>query len=354
MDFTRHHQRSPRFLLCLLVLLGLAVGCDDAAKKPAGAKSSASAATTAAPVAGKQLIDLKAPANVVAFGGVDNLLQIVGKVQGVSGGLIPPNALSPEVVTAGLQDMLKLTSAEAIDLAKPARFMVVDPKKHPEPLTVAISTKGKDKLIAALPGDKKKDDGGNAFSWPGQGGKTAYLNFIGDTAVIGSDPAGFAAHKPFLTELLNAKLPAGIAVVGSVVNMVTLYGTDIDERLKQAKAGIDQLAQGGPAGPAGAAGVKAGQVEAFAAMLDWAGTTVKELDKVVIETKLSTDGALLSFQLHPKKGTEVEKTFKMLPLRKAAGFHHRVDVSFFTLFEELFYKFVLHGGFTAAHRNAAV
>ncbi len=315
MHCERSYRSPTRFLLFFLVLLALTAGCDDAAKKQPGAKGSASVAKPTAPVAAKQLIDLKAPANVIAFGGVDNLQQILGKAQGVSGGLVPPEAVSPAVVAAGLQGMLKLTSADAIDLAKPARFMVVDPKKHPEPLTIVIGTKGKDKLIAALPADKKKDDGGNAFSWKAEGNKTAYLSFIGDAAVISSDPGGFAAHKAFLTELVHTKLPGGIAVVGSVVNMVTLYGTEIDQGLQQVKEGLKQIAKSGPAGPAGPAGLKAGQVEGFNAMLDWAGATVKDLEKVVIETKLSADGGLLSFQLHPKKGTEVEKIFKMLGKR---------------------------------------
>ncbi len=315
MHWNRSYRSPTRLLLVLLVLLGLAAGCDDTAKKQPGQEPSASAAKTAAPVAAKQLTDLKAPANVVAFGGVDNLQQLLGKAPQVFGGLIPADAVSPAVVAAGLQEMLKLTNAEALDLAKPARLMVVDPKKHPEPLTITIGTKGKDKLIAALPADKKKDDGGNAYSWTAERGKTAYLNFIGDTAVISSEQGGFAAHKAFLTELINAKLPGGIAVVGSVANVVTLYGADIDQGLQQGKAAIEQLAKAGPAGPAGAAGIKAGQVKGIAAMFDWAGTTVKELDKIVIETKLSADGALWSFQLHPKKGTDIEKIFKMLGKR---------------------------------------
>ena len=46
--------------------------------------------------------------------------------------------------------------------------------------------------------------------------------------------------------------------------------------------------------------------------MDWFKATVKELDKVVVESKLGTDGGMLTFQLHPKKGSEVEKTFKQL------------------------------------------
>jgi hypothetical protein len=68
-------------------------------------------------------------------------------------------------------------------------------------------------------------------------------------------------------------------------------------------------------GAAGPNAIQASQVEGLGAMLDWFGTTVKELDKVVLETKLVADGGLFTLQLHPKKGSEVEKTFKMLGKR---------------------------------------
>ncbi|MBW2453073.1 MAG: hypothetical protein JRI68_01105 [Deltaproteobacteria bacterium] len=309
MHWNRSHGRPARLLVLLVVLLGLATGCDDAAKKQPGAKASGSAANTAAPAAAKQLVDLKAPAGVIAFGGVDNLQKLLADIAKAGTGMIPPNAVSPDVVLAGAQEALGLTSTDAVDLGKPIRVMVVDPKQNPEPVIATVSTKGKDKIVAALPADKKQDDGGNAYSFKTKLGKQAYVNFIGDTAVISMSQGAFAAHKPFLTELVNAKIPGGAAMVGSVVNMVSLYGADIDKGLEEAKGALGELAK---AGPAAAGGIQAGQVEGLAAMLDWARTTVKELDKVVIETKLAADGGLLNFQLHPKKGSEVEKAFKML------------------------------------------
>jgi len=242
---------------------------------------------------------------------------------------VAPMAAAPVVLPTTLQQVFKLSSPDALDLAKPARFVLVDPKKYPKPIALVLATKGKDKLVATLPADKKANDQGNAFSWKGQNEELTFLNFVDDFAVLSPNKDVFPSHKDFIAQLIKSKLPSPVALVGSVKNAVGLYGTELEAGIAALKIQMKQGAEaqakaGGKAGPM----TSPAQLAGVAAMMDWFSVTAKELDKVVMMGSLPADGASLSFYLHPKKGTELEKTFGMLgklPADTALFFAMSVD-----------------------------
>jgi hypothetical protein len=314
-------RNSPRWiatqlLLVCLVLIGLVAGCGDE-KKGEGAAGSAKPMASAGALAQgavKPLAELDVPADVVLFGGADNLQQLVADFQKLAADVAPMAAV-PVMLPALLQQSFKLSSPDALDLAKPARFVMVDPKKFDKPIAIVLATKGKDKLVATLPADKKANDQGNAYSWKGQSDELAFLNFVDDYAVISPNKDVFPSHKDFIAQLVKAKLPSPVALVGSVKNAVALYGTELEAGVQAVKVqmqqGAELAAKSGKPGPA----TNPAQLAGVMAMMDWFNVTAKELDKVVMTGSLPADGASLSFLLHPKKGSPLEKTFGVLGKR---------------------------------------
>ena len=309
---------ATRLLLICLVLLGLVAGCGgDKKGESAGAgsgKAAASAGSQAqAPV--KPLAEIDVPADVLLFGGADNLQQLVTDFQKLATDVAPMAAV-PIMLPALLQQGFKLSSPDALDLSRPARFVFVDPKKFDKPIAIVLATKGKDKLVAALPADKKANDQGNAYSWKGQGEDLAFLNFVDDFAVISPNKDLFASHKDFIAQLIKAKLPSPVALMGSVKNAVQLYGPELTAGIQAVKAqmqkGAEMQAKGGAPG---GSPVSPAQLAGVMAMMDWFDATAKELDSIVMMGSLPADGASLSFYLHPKKGSELEKTFQVLGKR---------------------------------------
>ena len=317
------HRSSSRLLLACLVLFALLAGCGEDKSQPgvgsaapsgSGAKAPA-AATAEAP--SKPIAELEAPAGVVAFGGADNVQQLVADAQKLAVE-VSPAAAAPLDLGELLKQQWGLSSADAVDLSKPARVLIGDLKKDDKAVAVMLGTKGKDKLVAALPADKKDNADGNAYSWKTKSGHDVYLNFVGDYAVISASKDLYAAQKDFIPLLINAKLPGPFALVGAVKNMMALYSADLDKTITEAKAAMQTAAEAqAKAGPkAGGAGVDpAAQLAGVGSMFDWANATAKELDRVVLTGTLSADGSSLSLHLRPLKGTGLDKTFQALTKR---------------------------------------
>lgn len=321
MMWTTLRRIPTRYWLALLALVALLCGCSDDKKtgdaQPGASGAAApSGAAAAAPEAARPLAELEAPADVLVFGGADNFEQFAADVQKLAGE-VSPLAAAPLSLGPQLQQALKLSSPDALDLTKPARFVLIDPKKNPEkPFALILGTKGKDKLVAALPPTKKENDAGNAYSWLSQTEKSVYLNFIGEHAVLTPNKDLFPATKGFLAQLIAAKLPSPVALVGSVKNAMALYATEFAQALQQAKTGIAQAAEAqGPAGAAPGMPNPAAQLAGATALIDWAAGAIKEVDRVVMTGALPADGATISFHLHPNKGSELEKTIQLLGKR---------------------------------------
>jgi len=275
-------------------LMGMTVaGCDDD-DKPEGV-----APTKAQEVAPSGPIDeLKAPAEVISFGGSDSLTSLADKI-GAVGGPMGAAALNPSMISKGLAKSFGLKNDSAFALDKPFRFAVVEPKKLKEPLVVVVSMTKKDDLSGLLPPTQKKDDAGNAISYPVDG-KTVYLNFVDQFAVFTQDAALFAKHKPFLVKLAGAKVSnEGVAVI-SATNATKMYDKELTDAVAEAESALEKQ----PGMPMGGDGMKK--------MARWMASTTKELDRLVIRLDGLADGGKLSFDLVPKEGTELKKTFASL------------------------------------------
>ena len=290
-------------LLCLLGVLGLALAttsCDDK-------KSDKVTTPTKEVVASGPLEKLKAPANVLVYGGTDNPIKLLSKLDGFIGA-VAGAATKPEMAAAGLQMSFKLSDAKVIDLSKPIRVAVFDPKKNPNPLLVAFGTTGKDKLKAALPSEKKADQEGNAFSYPA-GGRTVYVNFIDDFVVMTHAAGLFKAQRPFVKTLLGSKVTGQAAVILPVGNITTLYKTEMAAAQKQMGALSKQLGKQPGLSP-----------EQFSSTMKTAFEVIGDLDSVLVTTRDTSDGGLLlAFDVAAKKGSETNKMLATVSPSTLAG-----------------------------------
>ncbi len=275
------------------LVLGLAVGgCKKDKVKGAGVASGG-----AVEAAAYSMAALKAPAEVVAYGGTDNLDELLNKLQGFAGKVHPMAQNLTVMAVKGLQAQLLLTATTGLDLGKPMRFVVSDPKKNPHGQLLLFSSTGEKALVATLPKDHKKGLDGNAYGYSG-----IYLNFIDQVAVFSKDKAIFGRTKAFLGDLIKAQPTGQLAVVGAIDNVLALYGADFEKSLAEQKKMFDQLAKTNPQM----------QVGGIGKTLDWMTATSKELDRAVLTTNVGADGMIVSFSLKPKAGTPLEKTFNMM------------------------------------------
>ena len=280
-----------------LASTGAIVGCDDD-EKPDGVEP-----TKTQEVAPSGPIDeLQAPAEVVFFGGSDNLVSLAHEI-GAVGGPMGSAAINPAMIGKGMAKTFGLKNDGAFALDKPFRFAMVDPKKLDEPLVLVVSMTKKEELVALLPQDHKKDDGGNAISYP-VNGETVYLNFVDDFAVFSQDKDVFAKQKAFFVKLAGAKVPnEGVAVV-SASNATKMYAKELADAVAEAEKALDDQ----PSMPMGGEGMKK--------MAQWFSTTAKEIDRVVIRLDGLEDGGKLAFDVVPKEESDLKKTFDALGKQK--------------------------------------
>ena len=287
-------------MLSALALAVATTGCDDK-------KSDKVTTPTKEVVASGPLEKLKAPANVLVYGGTDNPIKLLGKLDAFVGA-VTGAATKPEMAAAGLQMSFKLTDAKVIDLSKPIRVAVFDPKTNPNPLMIAFGTTGKDKLKAALPADKKTDDVGNAFSYPA-GGRTIYVNFIDDFVVMTHASGMFAKQRPFIKTLLGSKVSGQAAVIVPVKNINTLYKTEMAAAQQQMVAVSQKLGKQPGLTPEQLRDTMKSAFEVFG-----------DLDTVLATTRDTSDGGLvLAFDVAAKKGSATQKMLASVGPSKLEG-----------------------------------
>jgi hypothetical protein len=278
-----------------LVLLG---GCKDD-KKTEEAPVEAKATQEVAPSGA--LAKLDAPESVIAFGGSDNPGAALGKLATMGGPM--GMALGADLVAAKLAQALDLSDPKALDLAKPFRFAVIDPKADKEGFVLVFGTHGKDATAKALPANKKNDDGGNAFSYQ-RGSHTTYVNFLDDFMVSSPSKDLFGKNKAFLVKLVGAAVAGEGAVVVSAANATKMFDQEMVAAIQQLKA---QSAAGSTPG------MNAGAV---AGMFDWMAELARDTDKVLVTLDVLGDGGKLTFQVHPKNDSGLSKSFSALKERK--------------------------------------
>jgi hypothetical protein len=294
-------SRRGRFgwLVLLTAALGLsAAGCKDD-KKP-DVEVAASKTKEVAPSGPME--KLTAPENVVVYGGSESLASLTKKIA-LIGGPVAAATMNSAAIGQGLANSLALKDSSALALDKPFRFAIIDPKKSPEPMVTLVSTTGMDKLVAALPAGHKKDEAGNAYSYTAKG-KTLYLNFIDDFAVFSYQPAVFGANKAFLIKLAGATPGSDGAAVLAVAHSTKIYADELKQIVKDAEKAIPSS----PGMPMAGAGI--------GKMAEWFANTAGEMDRIVVRLDGLADGGKLGFEVVPKEGSELKKTFGALGTQK--------------------------------------
>jgi hypothetical protein len=300
-DMPRNARKTMllRLTLIWLVVLVLTAGCSKSNDSGAVGKAATGASLRA-------VTELEAPASVLVYGGSTDLKRFLTDVHAFASKVSPAVPPFADMAAGTLQKELNLSDPGGIDLGKPARFALLDPKKYAaNPLSLLVATTGKDKLTATLPASKKENDAGNALGYQDASGKTIYLNFIGDLAVFTGDKDAFSAHREFFEKLAAATLPNDRALIVSARNASALFGAEMDGAFAQMK---QQMAAAAAANPSASP-------EGVTKIVDGLASTAKELDKILVTIALPEDGAVLSISLYPRPDTELEKSFKTIGSR---------------------------------------
>ncbi|MCA9559337.1 MAG: hypothetical protein KC583_12330, partial [Myxococcales bacterium] len=300
---------TARALLAALLLSGGLAGCskDDAPKDDETGKQTkaAKAGEAAAPPAAATL---EAPADVVAYGGTNDLAATLDALHALARQAVPQVPPLAAMVGPALQGELRLTDPSVIDTKKPIRFAVIDPKAHPRsPVVVLIGITDQAAFEKALPATgKKQNDEGNAWSYLKFEGSTRpiYVNFVDGYVAISRDKALFGKAKDFLGKLATAKMPDLGGAFVEIDNLIAKFGPDFDAGLAQAKQMAAMAAQTTPGG--------AQQAEMLNAIFDWVGQAARETDHIRLSLATEADGARLDVRFQPKKGSALAKTISSL------------------------------------------
>jgi hypothetical protein len=294
-------QKRLRPLGLVTAIVALGVGCEDKKPVPATVES---AAPPPAPIAKHALAELEVPADIVVFGGIEDVGKIADPLSTMASGVTrAPMQLKSQLPRLA-SETLGLTSADAIDFDKPVRLAVLDPKKHVRGFGVfMVHVKDEQGLVAASPPNRATNDQGNAYGWDVPGGRM-YLNMVGDVAVFTMEPATFSEHQQFLKELSVASAPGGATLVAKAANVVALYSGDFETALAGLKA--QAASATGPAAQGIANVVKVD--EGMFALL-------KELDTLTLSLRPTDDGLVLGYAAKPRAGTALETTLRALKPR---------------------------------------
>jgi hypothetical protein len=232
---------------------------------------------------------LPAPAGVIAFGGTESAeagMKALAAILGRAGAM-----MSPAVAAGGLQQALGL-QADVVDLAKPMRIAIIDPKSFPEPRLLAFSMKaGREAFVKALPADHKKDDGGNAYSYSNRG-KTNYVSFIDEFAIVTGHKDVFAKNRDFIRQLLGSKASGQAALLVAMKNVTATFGKEMDGLVEQAAA----APRGGIGNP-----------EQMKAALQGMMGIARELDTLVITATVPDNGLVLTLDGRAQPDTALAK-----------------------------------------------
>ncbi|MCC6521870.1 MAG: hypothetical protein IT373_04350 [Polyangiaceae bacterium] len=297
-------------MLGLALALG-ASGCKGKPDRSSAAETALAEQRADAPptvtVGSGPLLDIVAPQDVWAYGGVDAMAALAQKLGGALG--MPPlpsgaGAMAGALVGKPIAKKLGLTSPSGLDLARPLRFAVVDPRGGEKAILV-VGITSRDALVQTLPAGRRENEQQNAYAY-GEGSPT-YVNFVGDYAVFSRRPGTFTGLREFLGRLAGATLPAQVAVAVPLKNAFASLGPELAMALEALKRELPAQAALGGAAPGTAAKGAALATET----LTWLAGAAKEVDHALLTASFD-DGALVTLELAPKPGTALETTFKSL------------------------------------------
>ncbi|MCB9727580.1 MAG: hypothetical protein H6746_03735 [Deltaproteobacteria bacterium] len=216
-------------------------GTTAEAAKPAEAGKPAEPAavpTEPAPVAAAPSLAL--PDGVLMAAGTPSLTEVLTTVSSVANkiapGQVPPDLAS--LAMEGMKSLFGFTDITWLDQGEPFTFMNVDPKTHDgKGQAILLPMTDKDKVLASLAPDAKKDIEGHAASFQAQG-QTWYLDFVEKRAVLSDHPGVFAERRDFISGALAGWKPERLFTTRVNMNTVnTAFATEI----QQARVAAEQL-----------------------------------------------------------------------------------------------------------------
>lgn len=280
---------SGRIVVLLLAALVALAGCGDDEKKPEEKKVEATPKKEL--VSSGPVEKLSAPAGVIAFGGAKDLQAATKNLEGV---------FDASMITEQVKGALALSKLE---LNKPMRFMLADPKKNSEgALIFALDLGGKAGAEAALPKKRKADDEGNAYSYSDPAGQKIFVNIVEPFAVFTRSKDAFSKNKEFFSKVLGAEVKGGATAIISVVNAQAVFKEEIDQT-------FEQMGKGPPT-----PGLAPGQLEG---MMGGFRDALKEVDTLSVTLDAVEGGSIANVVATPKGDSELHKSLaslKALPL----------------------------------------
>ncbi|MBT9558496.1 MAG: hypothetical protein IV100_20845 [Myxococcales bacterium] len=139
------------------------------------------------------------PADAIAVGAIPGVDALFDLVKGKAEKFGVPLPMAKEQILETVKTKLGLTAMDWLDTTKPLQMVVWNPKTTEGPVLL-IPITGKDKLVAALPADKKENEQGNEFALTVEG-KTAFLNFVEGYVAVSPAATAFGSSKDFVAKL---------------------------------------------------------------------------------------------------------------------------------------------------------
>lgn len=197
---------------------------------PAPAPTAALPAATVTPV----------PGQVIGYGSVKSLNDLIATVKDVATKVSPmPMAGNlDQMMLQGLQGALGFQNMTWLDLTRPARIVVLNPKTNPQPGVVVLPITDPEAFKAALPAERKEGEAGNQFSYTHEF-ETVYANVSGKDLVLTQSPESFAIVKDFVEKNLAGHTPTvPFEITIAMDNVLTIFG----QELAMAESQVNQMA----------------------------------------------------------------------------------------------------------------
>ncbi|MEE2786947.1 MAG: hypothetical protein VX589_06375 [Myxococcota bacterium] len=250
------------------------------------------------------------PTNVLMYTGTDNPDKTLGTLYQIAQKVTPMVPDPRQMVAPLIQGFFRLSSPVAIDMKKPLRFVLFDPKglgRDPSALIVGIKDK---KSLAASVGkiEQKTKDRGNEWSYLKRAGAKhpVFVNALKDHMVLTRHPDTFPKNKAFIEALVKEPFSGSGMLSGQIAHAFEHFKDTIDQELASTQKQLGEAAKG-MGQPKIADGVDQSLKNAKAILGD--------MDTVTLRLDLSPDGLVIRKTLQAKPGTALSKTWGSLESR---------------------------------------
>ena len=277
----------------LLLVLAQLLGCNE--RQAPAPMPPPKEVSSSGPVEG-----LKAPAEVLLFGGADDLAGVAQKLRAMLGPAA--STIDVEGLAPALARELAIPDPSPLRLGDPLRFVLLDPRAHERPWVWLIRVSSRQGLLDSLPAATKLAEG--TYTYPGPTKKPIHLSFIDELAVFAADEAQLDSLRPFLVALAGADLGGQATMVLSVSHAFALYGKELEAAVARARqtmvAGASELSS----------------QPGLSAAVSSISSLGKALDQLVVRLRTEEDAVQLVCELHPLDGSDLAASLGGLAARK--------------------------------------